>query len=70
MISRYTKTQQICQRMRLKYRDFSENLGIILFSGKKGPFRFEIFEDLSHTMLKIQPQLTEAVKFNQFRSDG
>ena len=30
--------------------------------------KFEIFEDLFHTMLKMQPELTEAMKFNHFHS--
>ena len=31
-----------------------------IFDGKNG--KFEIFEDLFHTMLKMQPEMTEAKK--------
>ena len=30
--------------------------------------KFELFEDLFHTMLKMQPEMTEAMKINQFHA--
>ena len=30
--------------------------------------KFELFEDLFHTMLKIQPEMTKAMKVNHFRA--
>ena len=36
----------------------------LIFDGKNG--KFELFEDLFHTMLKMQPEMTEAIKINQF----
>ena len=38
----------------------------LIFDGKNE--RFEIFEDLFHTMLKMQPEMTEAMKINHFHS--
>ena len=36
----------------------------LIFDGKNG--NFEIFEDLFHTLLKMQPEMTEAMKINHF----
>ena len=36
----------------------------LIFDGKKE--KFELFEDLFHTMLKMQPEMTEAMKINHF----
>ena len=38
----------------------------INFDGKNE--NFELFEDLLHTMLKMQPDMTEAMKINQFHA--
>ena len=38
----------------------------LTFDGKSE--KFELFEDLFHTMIKIQPDMTEAMKFNYFHS--
>ena len=38
----------------------------IIFAGKNE--KFELFEDLFHTMLKIQPEMTEAMKINHFHA--
>ena len=38
----------------------------IIFDGKNE--KFELFEDLFHTMLKMQPEVTEAMKINHFHS--
>ena len=38
----------------------------IIFVGKNE--KFELFEDLIHTMLKMQPEMTEAIKINHFRA--
>ena len=38
----------------------------LIFDGKNE--NFELFEDLFHTMLKIQPQMTEAMKNNHFHA--
>ena len=39
----------------------------IIFDGKKE--KFELFEDLFHTMLKMQPEMTEAMKINHFHAN-
>ena len=36
----------------------------LIFDGKNE--KFELFEDLYHTMLKMQPEMTEAMKINHF----
>ena len=36
----------------------------LIFDGKNE--KFELFEDLFHTMLKMQPEMTEAMKINHF----
>ena len=36
----------------------------LIFDGKNE--KFELFEDLIHTMLKMQPEMTEAMKINHF----
>ena len=36
----------------------------LIFDGKKK--KFELFEDLFHTMLKMQPEMTKAMKINHF----
>ena len=36
----------------------------LIFNGKNE--KFELFEDLFHTMLKMQPEMTEAMKINHF----
>ena len=38
----------------------------LVFDGKNK--KFELFEDLFHTMLKMQPEMTEAMKINQFHA--
>ena len=38
----------------------------LIFDGKKE--KFELFEDLFHTMLKMQPEMTEAMKINHFHA--
>ena len=38
----------------------------LIFDGKNE--KFELFEDLFHTMLKVQPEMTEAMKINQFHA--
>ena len=38
----------------------------LIFDGKNE--KFEIFEDLFHTMLKMQPEMTEAMKINHFHA--
>ena len=38
----------------------------IIFDGKNE--NFEFFEDLFHTMLKMQPEMTEAMKINHFHA--
>ena len=38
----------------------------LTFDGKSE--KFELFEDLFHTMIKIQPDKTETMKINQFHS--
>ena len=39
---------------------------ILIFNGKNE--KFELFEDLFHTMLKLQPEMTEAMKINHFHA--
>ena len=39
---------------------------ILIFDGKNE--KFELFEDLFHTMLKMQPQVTEAMEINHFHA--
>ena len=38
----------------------------LIFDGKNE--KFELFEDLFHTMLKMQPEMTEAIKINHFHA--
>ena len=38
----------------------------LIFDGKNE--KFELFEDLFHTMLKMQPEMTEAMEINQFHA--
>ena len=38
----------------------------LVFDGKND--KFELFEDLFHTMLKMQPEMTEAMKINHFHA--
>ena len=38
----------------------------LTFDGKSE--KFEFFEDLFHTMIKMQPDITEAMKMNHFHS--
>ena len=38
----------------------------LIFDGKNE--RFELFEDLFHTMLKMQPEMTETMKINHFQA--
>ena len=38
----------------------------LIFDGKDE--KFELFEDLFHTMLKMQPEMTEAMKINHFHA--
>ena len=38
----------------------------LIFDGKNE--KFELFEDLFHTMLKMQPEMTEAMKLNHFHA--
>ena len=39
---------------------------ILIFDGKNE--KFELFEDLFHTMLKMQPEMTETMKINRFHA--
>ena len=39
----------------------------LIFDGKNE--KFELFEDLFHTMLKIQPEMTEAMEITRFHAD-
>ena len=39
---------------------------LLIFDGKNE--KFELFEDLFHTMLKKQPEMTEAMKINHFHA--
>ena len=38
----------------------------LIFDGKNE--KFELFEDLFHTMLRMQPEMTEAIKINHFHA--
>ena len=38
----------------------------LIFDGKNK--KFELFEDLFHTMLKMQPEMTEVMKINHFHA--
>ena len=38
----------------------------LIFDGKNE--KIELFEDLLHTMLKLQPEMTEAMKINHFQA--
>ena len=38
----------------------------LIFDGKNE--KFELFEDLFHTMLKMQPEMTETMKINHFHA--
>ena len=42
------------------------NINTLVFNGKSD--KFELFEDLFHTMLRMQPDLTEAMKINLFHA--
>ena len=42
------------------------NTTTLTFDGKSE--KFELFEDLFHTMIKMQPAMTEAIKINHFHS--
>ena len=42
------------------------NSTTMTFDGKSG--KFELFEDLFHTMIKMQPEMTEQMKINHFHS--
>ena len=42
------------------------SLNTINFDGKNE--KFELFEDLFYTMLKMQPEMTEAMKTNDFHA--
>ena len=42
------------------------NSNTMTFDGKSE--KFELFEDLSHTMIKMQPEMTEQMKINHFHS--
>ena len=42
------------------------NSNTMTFDGKSK--KFELFEDLFHTMIKVQPEMTEQMKINQFHS--
>ena len=42
------------------------NTTTLTFDGKSE--KFELFEDLFHTMIKMQPDMTETMKFNHFHS--
>ena len=44
----------------------SEPTNTLIFDGKNK--KFELFEDLFHTMLKMQPEMTEAMKLNHFHA--
>ena len=41
-----------------------ESTNTLIFDGKNE--KFELFKDLVHTMLKMQPEMTEAMKINHF----
>ena len=43
-----------------------ESTNTLIFDGKDE--KFELFEDLFHTMLKMQPEMTEAMKINHFHA--
>ena len=58
-----TPTQQRPQEP-LMLQPISTNT--LIFDGKNE--KFELFEDLFHTMLKIQPELTEVMKINHFHA--
>ena len=57
------KTQQRPQAARM-LKPVSTNT--LIFDGKNE--KFELFEDLFHTMLKMQPEMTEAMKINHFHA--
>ena len=42
------------------------SISTLIFDGKNE--KFELFEDLFHTMLKMQPEMTEAMKINHFHA--
>ena len=42
------------------------SMNTLFFEGKNE--KFELFEDLFHTMLKMQPEMTEAMKINHFHA--
>ena len=42
------------------------NYNTMTFDGKSE--KFELFEDLFHTMIKMQPEMTEQMKVNHFHS--
>ena len=42
------------------------SMNTLIFDGKNE--KFELFEDLFHTMLKMQPEMTEAMKINHFHA--
>ena len=42
------------------------NFNTMTFDGKSE--KFELFEDLFHTMIKMQPEMTEQMKINHFHS--
>ena len=44
----------------------SVSTNTITFDGKNE--KFELLEDLLHTMLKMQPEMTKAIKVNQFQA--
>ena len=44
----------------------SVSTNTLIFIGKNE--KFELFEDLFHTMLKMQPEMTEAMKINHFHA--
>ena len=44
----------------------SVSTNTLVFDGKNE--KFELFEDLFHTMLKMQPEMTEAIKINHFHA--
>ena len=44
----------------------SVSTNTLIFDGKNE--KFELFEDLFHTMLKMQPEMTEAMKINHFHA--
>ena len=43
-----------------------ESTNTIIFDGKNE--KFELFEDIFHTMLKMQAEVTEAMKINHFHA--